>query len=107
MAVQGWQELAAQKRAERDSKIPQKWRLPAETLDTISQKNAISVLHVPRKSGILSPKELEITEKYDATGLLEKMASRELSASEVALAFCKRAAIAQQLVQFCSLHSCI
>jgi Asp-tRNA(Asn)/Glu-tRNA(Gln) amidotransferase A subunit family amidase len=67
-------------------------------LNTLS--NDSNVLDIPAKCGILSAREIDITEGYDATALLQKLASKELSAVEVTTAFCKRAAIAQQLT-FC------
>ena len=47
---------------------------------------------------MLSERELEITDAEDCTVILQKLQSKEWSACEVAVAFCKRAAIAQQLV---------
>ena len=58
----------------------------------------MSVLDVPRTCGILTEKELDITENYDATALVEKMAKGEFKSVEVVTAFCKRAAVAQQCV---------
>ncbi|KAJ4327287.1 hypothetical protein N0V84_002300 [Fusarium piperis] len=52
-----------------------------------------------RKSGILNDLEIEITEKYSATRLVGKMARGDFKAVDVVTAFCKRAAIAQQLVE--------
>lgn len=96
--VQDWRSLVAQKRAEVAKQLPQEWRLPTEILNTISESANISVLDVPTTCGILNTKEVDITEKHDAVDLIEKMAKKELTASEVTLAFCKRAAIAHQLV---------
>lgn len=47
---------------------------------------------------ILSDEELKITTVKDATLLLEQIHDGKLSAEKVALAFCKRAAVAQQLI---------
>ena len=55
-------------------------------------------MEVPLTCGILSETELKITSDYDATALLEKLRSGVWSVEEVTVAFCKRAAIAQQLV---------
>lgn len=96
--VSDWTELVAKKRAEVAKKLPAEWRLPSSVLDTVSATSDISVLDVPAKCGILTSRELEITEKYDAVELVAKMAAKELSASEVTLAFCKRAAVAHQVV---------
>ncbi|TVY48476.1 putative amidase [Lachnellula occidentalis] len=87
-----WKPIARRKQAERESRIPQEWRLssppPSSTLDVRS---------IPRTSGILSSKELEITETHDATSLAQAIRSGSLTAEQVAIAFCKRAAIAQQV----------
>lgn len=48
-----------------------------------------SLLGVPRVCGILSAKEVEITEKWDIQGLLHEIAEKRLSSEHVALAFCK------------------
>jgi hypothetical protein len=84
---------------ENASRIPADWRLPKEAI-TLSETSGINVLDVPRQSGIMSERQLEITEKYDATDLLYKIQRQELSAYEVTEAFCIRAAIAQQVVCF-------
>jgi amidase len=55
-------------------------------------------MEIPSTCGILTPTELELTEKYDATDLVQLMTSGKLKSYDVTLAFCKRAAIAQQCV---------
>ncbi|KAL2869120.1 putative general amidase [Aspergillus lucknowensis] len=90
-----WQDKAQRKREELASKIPPEWRLSSKLLEKANSTD--SLLGIPRESGILSDREIIITENSDATGLLERLTSGELTASEVATAFCKRAAIAQQL----------
>lgn len=95
---QDWKTLVAQKRAEVDKELPQEWRLPTEILNTISASANINVLAVPRECGVLTAKEIDITENHDAVALVEQMANKKLTASEVTLAFCKRAAIAHQVV---------
>jgi amidase len=87
-----WQDKVARKQLAVKAAIPVDWLLPSHV---ISSSN---VLEVPRQSGILSQKELEITGAYSAGQLLKKLAAAELTASEVTLAFSKRAAIAQQVV---------
>lgn len=72
--------------AAREALIPSEWRIPST--------DALSVLDIPRTCGILSPKEIEITET-DGTILVQKMIKGELEVTE---AFWKRAAIGQQLV---------
>lgn len=95
--TEDWKTLVLKKQAEVSSQIPSAWRLPAEYTD-ISETTNRNVLDIPRRCGILSQKQLDITENYDATSLLQKMHRRELSAYEVTEAFCIRAAVAQQLV---------
>ncbi|KAJ6155263.1 Amidase [Penicillium chermesinum] len=95
--VETWETLVAKKQAEAADKIPSAWRLPSEYTVDVSETSSLNVLDIPRRSGLLSEKQLEITETNDATSLLEKIRKQELSAYEVTEAFCIRAAIAQQL----------
>ncbi|KAL7940887.1 putative Acetamidase [Trichoderma barbatum] len=87
-----WENIARTKRANRDNAIPLEWRLSCDVPDS-----RLNVLGVPAECGILTARELTITET-DAAALVNKLISREYSSREVTLAFCKRAAIAQQLV---------
>lgn len=86
------------KRAANSAKIPKEWQLPARCLENVNETSHLNVLDVPRTCGILTENEIDITEKHDATALIEKMAKGELKSYDVVLAFCKRAAIAHQLV---------
>jgi len=87
-----WRDIAARKKAEQQARIPEAWRLPETT--NFEQSN---LLKVPRQSGILTDVELQITEDYSATELVDELAKGNLRSSDVTTAFCKRAAIAQQL----------
>ena len=75
------------------NKVPQELRLSSALIS----KPPKDVSGVPVTCGILTPTEVEITEKYDAVGLAEAIAARKLTAVEVATAFSKRAIIAHQL----------
>ncbi|RDW61821.1 amidase [Aspergillus mulundensis] len=86
---QSWQDLAADKRARLAQTIPDEWKI--RTLPTDD-----NVLDFPQKSGILTEAELQITES-SAAELVSSLASGQLTSVEVTTAFCKRAAIAQQL----------
>lgn len=97
MAVENWKVLVQKKQAEVSAQIPSPWRLAADYTD-ISETASNNVIDIPRRCGILTPKQLDITENYDATSLLEKIHRQDLSAYEVTAAFCIRAAIAQQVV---------
>lgn len=98
VAVPAWQEKLAKKKAECEAALPDAWRLPQAVIDETRANPTKGVMHVPAACGLLSAEELDITEKYDAVKLIELMAARVLTSYEVTLAFCKRAAIAQQLV---------
>lgn len=101
MAIEDFKLVAQRKTDSNAAKIPKEWQLQSRYLDNLGPNADVNVLDIPRKSGILSEKELDITENYDATALLEKLASKHFSSYEVVLAFSKRAAIAQQLVSTC------
>ncbi|KAL5360771.1 amidase signature domain-containing protein [Aspergillus floccosus] len=88
-----WEEIAQAKREYRDNSIPKEWRLQAGQIPD----GRLNVLEVPVECGILTPREIEITEA-DAVMLVQKIIEREFSSYEVTLAFCKRASIAHQLV---------
>jgi amidase len=94
-AVKDFRIIAAQKQAQRQGKIPKEWLVDAQ-----KYHDATSLLQVPVTCGILTEVECQITSDYDATALLEKMKGEAWSAEQVTVAFCKRAAIAQQLVSF-------
>ncbi|KAG9200632.1 hypothetical protein G6514_006810 [Epicoccum nigrum] len=94
--VSDWRQLALSKRVATFNKIPKGWLLPLEQVSQYTETNPISVLDVPRESGLLTQKELEITELYDATDLVASMTKGDLTSVEVVTAFCKRAAIAHQ-----------
>lgn len=90
-----WLELCNYKQAERERSIPAEWRIPASRLST-EKKN---LLDVPETCGILTEDEIKITSEFNAIELLEQIKSGKLSSEAVTIAFCKRAAIAQQLVR--------
>jgi amidase len=89
--TQDWRELAAGKKQRQVDAIPKEWVIstpPSSVLD---------VTRFPEQCGLLSPKELEITDT--AVGdLLKYLGSGLWSSLEVTKAFCKRAIIAHQLV---------
>lgn len=64
-------------------------------IDSVYQLNEFgdyfrdNLVGIPSQCGILSPKEVTITENWDIKGLLNEIAGKRLSAEEVALAFCK------------------
>jgi hypothetical protein len=46
-------------------------------------------MDIPRTCGLLSAKELDITENYDIRGLVAEMAEARLKAEDVVRGFCK------------------
>ena len=105
MADEAWRSASRTKLAANYAKIPKEWRLGARFLQDVAPNSHLNVLDVPRECGILTKGELEITGQYDATALVGHIASKRLGSHEVVLAFCKRAAIAHQLVRHPLLRS--
>ncbi|PCH43375.1 general amidase [Wolfiporia cocos MD-104 SS10] len=87
-----WKELIEDKRRRQQESIPKDWLItpPPETI--------CDVTGFPERCGLLSEKELLITNTVDVDTLLAKLASGEWSSVEVTTAFYKRAIVAQQLV---------
>ncbi|KAH7140409.1 amidase signature domain-containing protein [Dactylonectria estremocensis] len=103
-AAGDWQSKVAEKRVSCQKAIPQAWTLPTSILESLpastdlaKTKINLMSLDIPRRSGILTERELEITESFNVPSLLEGLASGKLTSLEVTLAYSKRAAIAQQL----------
>lgn len=101
---------AKDRREVNDKAIPDAWRLDPALLKDLkipleTSKNNLQALDLPRRSGILSPRELEITESYSVQQLLDGLANSELTSVEVTTAFCKRAAIAHQAVSPLAAHT--
>jgi amidase len=85
-----WQDRAADKKSRIEASIPQNWRIS-------HGPDSLSVMDYPRQSGLLDADELAITES-SATDLVAKLATGALTSVAVTTAFCKRAALAHQLV---------
>lgn len=84
--------IASSKQRQRQSQIPPEWLLPRQ------YDHLTNLMHVPEICGILTDEEIDITSHFDATGLLHNMRNGTWTAEKVVTAFCKRAAIAHQLV---------
>lgn len=90
-----WQEIQKAKFAEREARIPAEWKLKPEDFPSEGTRDLRPVV---RSCGILTPGELEITDQSrDATSLISAIAAGKLTSTQVVTAFCKRAAIGQQL----------
>ncbi|OAL71882.1 general amidase [Trichophyton violaceum] len=110
MPEPAYKEIARRKQAQLESKIPQSWRLPAQWIPAgaLSAEESITntrsydqsdITDIPRRCGLLTARELEITEAWNVKGLLAEIANGKLSCKDVCQAFCKRAAIAHQLTR--------
>ncbi|ODM19747.1 hypothetical protein SI65_04733 [Aspergillus cristatus] len=91
--IPSWKLTVQQKRSLQLAAIPPSWRL--STPITTSQ----TTLETIHSCNILTPQELQWTETTDVAKLLSLLASREVSSAQLTTAFCKRAAIAQQLTK--------
>ncbi|RAL15698.1 putative general amidase [Aspergillus homomorphus CBS 101889] len=105
-----YKSIAHRKQLQLEAQIPPQWRLdvsqiapallsPADSITKTAQYEAISVTNLPRTCGLLTDKELKITERYSVQPMLDAIRERKFTSKEVVLAFCKRAAIAHQLTR--------
>ncbi|KAH7029252.1 acetamidase [Microdochium trichocladiopsis] len=74
-------------------KVPPEYRLPRDIIENAP----LDVSGIPATCGILTADEIAITQDYDAFGLAAAIATRKLTALDVAVAFAKRAIVAHQL----------
>lgn len=95
-----WQELVDKKKQQLAGAIPAKWKLDVSLVKELTEANGGRLLELDpaRRSGVLDDVELDITENYSAVKLVNLMTLGRLTATQVVTAFCKRAAVAQQLV---------
>lgn len=93
VAATTWQSIAEEKKKKQGESIPEAWRI------AVPPKEQANVLAVPVECGLLTARELEITNEVDVSALLSKLANGEWSSVEVTTAFYKRAIIAQQVVK--------
>lgn len=96
MFTTDWETRCAERRKKQLDSIPSAWLIdtPPPTSERVS-----NVLDFPIDSGLLTPREIEITETVDLEVLLQKLSSGDWSSTEVTTSFYKRAVIAQQLVR--------
>ena len=92
--MDGWQSKAADKRAALTNLIPSQWKLAPSIVEDLP----LNLTSIPAQCEILTDLDLEITDIDDIQELANRIAAGRYSAVQVAEAFCKRAAIAQQLI---------
>jgi amidase len=93
MSQEPWQEIAEKKRKQEYDKIPKKWLLPKDKLPSEQVRN---VLAIPPECGLLTDREIMITETGMADAL-HNLRTGKWTSKEATEAICKRAAIAHQL----------
>ncbi|KAK9477591.1 amidase signature domain-containing protein [Lipomyces japonicus] len=91
-----WQEVVAQKRADREVLLAP-YKLPEDKLPPAEQLNVIDFIDNGGADLLLSAKEKEITEIDDIDTLAASIADGKYSASDVISAYIKRATVAHQL----------
>jgi amidase len=96
--------IAQRKKAEQSSRIPEAWKVDTSAILNSPNKSILKQL-TPKNgpsiwSKVLSEKEIDITTGKDAVDIVEGIKAGTWSAEEVTTAFCKRAAVAHQLVSF-------
>lgn len=89
-----WEEIGRKAQGKLLDSIPSEWRISGNKLPSATQVN---ITDFPVTSGLLTKGEAEITQSL-ASDIVQKIAAAEWSAEDVTRAFCKRAAIAHQLV---------
>lgn len=88
-----WQDKAASAAARRDASLAK----VEPKLEGIPDVLPLSSQDLPKS--VLTPREVEITEKYSVTELLKTLRERKISVEEVTRAFLRRAALAQVAVR--------
>lgn len=91
-----WKEAARARREQQHASIPPAWRLKSIPPDFRDSRHVIDL------SGLLTPKELDITSTVGVGKILRKYEEGDWSVEEVVTAYCKRAAIAHQLIKCCT-----
>jgi amidase len=100
MTTTNWRERAATKKQQQLASLPKEW-----VLSNLPDKDQLDVSNFPRTCGLLTTRDIEITESYIDV-ILFNLSKGIWSAVEVTTAFSKRAIIAHQLVRlltFCDL----
>lgn len=93
MVRMGYQDVAEQKQGHRDAKLAP-WSLAPSKLPA---GDVLDISDFPERSGHLSARELEIT-STPARAIVANISQGTWTSVEATTAFCRRAALAQQLV---------
>jgi hypothetical protein len=74
MAPEPWRDVAARKQKSNQEKVAE-WRLPSDVVSQISPETPINVLSIPATCGILNAHEIDLTENYSASELIQVIAA--------------------------------
>jgi amidase len=77
VASSGWRDLVADKKRRQQASIPKDWII------TPPPEDVLDVTAVPAECGLLTERELEITDTIDVDTLLTKLAHGEWTSVEV------------------------
>ncbi|KAJ9502966.1 hypothetical protein H2202_001118 [Exophiala xenobiotica] len=95
-SIPHWKETAQRRREAQLAAIPEEWRLKSIPPDFKDSR------YVIERSGVLTPLELEITSTIGARKILRRYEDGSWTCEAVVRAFCKRAALATQLIKCCT-----
>jgi len=90
-----WQQKVDWARAQRDASLAK----VVPKLDGVPDAIDFPLSSQDLPQAVLSPREIEITEQYSVTKLLELLRERKVTVEEVTRAFLRRAALAQAAVR--------
>ena len=99
MSPQRYIAITERKQAELSAAIPEEWRLPSKLIPegmlSISESIAepkyqrVGVMDIPRTCGLLTTKELDLTENFGIRALVGEMTEGHVKAEDVVRGFCK------------------
>ena len=92
--LEPWQEISQKAQEQLYASIPEQWRIAKDKLPPAER---LDVTTFPAECGLLTQDEIRITES-DVVGIVKRVAAGEWKAEDVTTAFCKRAAVAHQVV---------
>ena len=98
-----WRALCAARKKTQLEAIPNQWLIHPPSHDPAHP----SVLDIPKPCGLLTARELDITDTVNVDTLLDNLRTAQWSSVEVTTAFYKRAIVAHQLVSPSHTYTCI
>ena len=93
-----WVNAVRIKQSDLKDKTPREWLVSPDFVTSLNSTRLLEQ-NVAGRCGVLSTREIELTEQFSAIELLQKLKDRSLTSVELTTAFCKRACVAQQFVR--------